>query len=331
MTATYQRADENGIDDEPSASIDVALETRIGRGELLLYVEGSTEPVNDGIIAKAPEANDDVGTALDGDGDTRMQVSELRYAWPLSARTQVAGGLLDPTVFLDTSQIANDESTQFLGAGFVNNPTVAFPDYTLGVLLSRRPTNDRPGVLLMLTGSNGLADNPDAAYGELFDLFAGNKGIFAAAELQSPDWYGASLRLGAWANTREDRAPSGKARSDDKHGFYAVADGPLGGGDWALRLGWADEDASTKKTFVAGAVTQPFGSATVGLGIARSGAADRLGPTTADTVQAEAFARFQLDHRVRITPDIQYIANAGLDEATDVFVYGLRVGLQFGL
>lgn len=99
------------------------------------------------------EVNGDAGSALNGNGDGRLQISELRYALPVRDFGTLSFGLLDPTAFLDTtshanptagpdfSGIANDETTQFLGNSFVNNPVVEFPDYTLGAAIPPKATS----------------------------------------------------------------------------------------------------------------------------------------------------------------------------------------------
>ena len=51
----------------------------MGNGEWTLYVEGSTTPHSDGVSNLLPDTNADAGTALDGDGKGRLQVSVLHY------------------------------------------------------------------------------------------------------------------------------------------------------------------------------------------------------------------------------------------------------------
>ncbi|MBA1333320.1 hypothetical protein QQ73_20495, partial [Candidatus Endoriftia persephone str. Guaymas] len=93
---------------------------------------------------------------------------ELHYAISLASGELVAG-LIDASSFLDASEVANDETAQFLGAGFVNNPTIEFPDYSLGAVWHYDATVDHPGLTLLLSSSHGLADN-DGKYDQLFDL-----------------------------------------------------------------------------------------------------------------------------------------------------------------
>jgi porin len=146
------------------ASFDLFLKASLLRGTVHLYVEGNTTPFHDGVSRRIPEANTDAGTALNRSGEGRIQVSELRLIWPIFQGSHVHLGLLDATGFLDVSQIANDENLFFLGGPFVNNPTIEFPDYALGAGLDGGLTdNGKLCYAVILTSSNGLADNPDVS------------------------------------------------------------------------------------------------------------------------------------------------------------------------
>ncbi len=93
----------------------------MGPGLWTLYVEGNTTPRNNGISSVLGEANADIGSALDGDDSGRLQVSELHYAISL-ASGELVTGLIDASSFLDASKVANDETAQFLGRRFRQQP-----------------------------------------------------------------------------------------------------------------------------------------------------------------------------------------------------------------
>lgn len=344
LTGIYQNTDEDRVDDEATASIDLFFTTIIGPGELFVFAEGNTSLKNNGLANRIPEANADAGTALDNNGDGRLQISELRYALPVGENTQLIGGLLDPTAFLDASGpatslisftgVANEETTQFMGASFVNNPTIEFPDYTLGLELDHNPENGAPGVHLLIAGSNGLADNADRSYSDLFDVGDNGKGVFAAAELYWHPKNKMFIRAGAWTNTRDHAELSANSQSAKNFGFYGLLDGALGDGAFNIRVGWADPDVSPAETFVALAAEHPLVPANIGLGIARIGASDRLGSGTDNSIQAEAYARFAINQYLHISPDIQYIKNSGFNDTgtgidQDIWVFGLRIGALF--
>ena len=207
---------------ELSASFDFVASDRWGKGRWTLYLEASSTPPAMGVTARYPQANADAGSALDADDDARLQISELHYQLPLGRGWLVTGGLIDSSAFLDRSLISNDETRQFLGATLVNNPTINFPDYTLGFALGRpltefsEATPSAWGAALVLSASDGLADNPARSYGELLRSSHG-EGLFAAAELRYR-WRQSIIRTGLWTNTREVDAvaagqPSAAARA----------------------------------------------------------------------------------------------------------------------
>lgn len=164
VTVVGQWANDDDVRPELVTSFDLFLEARLHQGTVHLYVEANTSPFRDGVSRRIPEVNTDAGTALNRSGEGRIQISELRLTWPIFQGSHVHLGLLDATGFLDVSQIANDENLFFLGGPFVNNPTIEFPDYALGAGLDGGLTdNGKLCYAVILTSSNGLADNPDVS------------------------------------------------------------------------------------------------------------------------------------------------------------------------
>ena len=209
----------------------------------------------------------------------------------------------------------------------MNNPIVEFPDYALGGAITRHSQDNRLGAQLVVTSSNGLADNPDASYSDLFDVGESGKGIFAAFE----GHYNISgkflSKLGVWTNTRDHDNVNGTADNRANYGVYGLVNGAIGPGIWNMRLGWADPDVSPGENFVSLAMEQPLGFAHLGVGVARTGASDELGANFDDSLHAEAYMRFTINDYLQISPDIQYIENSGFDEDVDAFVYGVRFAL----
>ncbi len=168
FTATAQHADDSAVDDELFGSLDLVATVPAGPGEIVMYVEGNSTPRKNGVASVIGEANGDAGSALDEDDNGRLQVSELHYTQGVGPG-KITLGLLDVTGFLDTNAVANDETTQFLGASFVTNPTIEFPDYTLGGAYHQELAEDT-SLSFVLTSSNGLGDNPERSYSELTDV-----------------------------------------------------------------------------------------------------------------------------------------------------------------
>lgn len=331
LTATVQRASGQAIDSEALTSFDLAVTSPTANGRWLFYVEGSTTPAADGVSTNLVEANADAGSALDRDDKGRLQVSEVNYRWRWSGNTLTLG-LVDATGYLDFSRVANDETTQFLGTGFVNNPTIRFPDYTLGAALHHSYKGQRlPGFTLFVGSSHGLADNPERSYAELIEVNNDEKGIFAGTEVY---WQRSitTLRVGAWQNSGEFARLDGSAETTSDHGVYAVADVALGDALLNLRLGCANADVSEAAEFMALAVEYPLGAVPAGLGVARTQAADSLDDAWDDRDQAEFYLRFTPHQNLHISPSLQYIRHSGLQvDATseDHWVTSLRAGYSF--
>ena len=160
-TLVAQTTSDDRIRREVVGSADLFLDLHLGPATVHVYVEAGSSPSRGGVSQLLGEANTDAGTALDARRRGRLQISEAKLLLPLGKRATLTGGLLDATGYLDVSRIANDENLFFLGVPFVNNPTIEFPDYALGVVLER-PAAPSGGLGLsgLLTSSYGLADNP---------------------------------------------------------------------------------------------------------------------------------------------------------------------------
>ena len=197
VTSTYQVTSDNRVDPEVVASADFVLQRMFKRGDLRLYIEANSTPRAQGVSALLPEVNTDAGSALNRQGDGRIQVSELAYHHMFGNQHEFTLGLVDVSGYFDRSRIASDENTQFLAASFVQNPAIDLPDYTLGAVYEH--TTGRDLILRIgLTSSNGLADNPNLSYAQLLDVDENDKGVFAitSAAFNKLNW---QMRAGTWA------------------------------------------------------------------------------------------------------------------------------------
>ena len=332
ITLTAQHADDNAVDDELFGSLDLVATVPAGPGEILLYVEGNSTPRNNGVASVIGEANGDAGSALDEDENGRLQVSELHYTQGIGAG-EATLGLLDVTGFLDTNAVANDETTQFLGASFVVNPTIEFPDYTLGGAYHQELAEDT-ALTFVLTSSNGLGDNPERSYSELTDVGDDGKGVFTAVEGGFP-LAGTQIGLGAWLSTADHDSLDGTATDEDNYGVYSNIDFAVGDVQLNVRLGWADDTVSQADTFIGVAAEIPTSLAPLGVAIGQIGLADDAqAPGLDDITQAEAYLRFELSEPFQITPSVQWISNTGFDSSDtvldeDQIVYSLRANYTF--
>jgi hypothetical protein len=332
ITTVLQSADDKAIDSELLASFDLVTTFPAGGGKWVVYVEGNTSPRNQGVSALLGEANADAGSALDRDGNGRLQVSELHYFHALGEGLLVSG-LVDVTGTLDTSEVANNETQQFLSTSLVNNPTIGFPDYSLGVVYNREFDESR-GYSLALTSSHGLADNPDASYSQLVDIGESGKGVFAAAEGQWPV-AGTKLHAGVWMNTADHARLDGQSGMKKNYGLYLVVDGKLASTLWNVRAGLANDEVSQAAQFLSAAVERPMNKASLGLGIAFTGLSSKdATPNQDDMLQAEAYLRFAPRADVSLTPSVQWLSNSGFDSSgqpldSDQLLLSLRLNYTF--
>ncbi len=336
FTATYQQASDDRIHDEATGSFDLLASFPNGMGHWSIYIEGNLSPRENGVSTMLGEANADAGTALDQDAKGRLQVSELHYAMSFD-KSHLTLGLIDPSCTLDASDVANDETSQFIGASFVNNPTIAFPDYALGGCFHYKETANRPGLNIVLTSSHGLADNPNASYSELVDLDAEGKGHFAVAELY---WTTTISRwhIGIWSNNARHEYLDGSGQTGHNRGAYLSTDHYFGETKLNLRIGAANNEVSAAARFAALALETPLLGQALGIGFAHTNVSDKLktasGSGIDDTQQAEAYIRFAPANNWHITPSIQQIQNSGFDDSAmhydrDIVIYSLRSSYQF--
>ena len=335
LTGTFLAASDDRARPEPALSGDLFGTYAFGDFAFVGHLEGSTTPRANGVSSLVPNANADSGSALNGVGHGRVQLSEFYLQFGNDDVT-AAVGLIDATAWLDASAVANDEHSQFLNATLVNNPTIAFPDYTLGGVVALEGHDAFPGITAFVGSSNGLADNPDADYDELFDVGDTGKGIFGALELQ---WAVAGLgetgavRIGAWTNTADFARLNGTAGTKNNYGVYGVIDGNVDELGWSIRAGMADKSVSPAAWFIGGAVEHPLGPVTVGLGLTHTAASGDLGAGFSDETNAELYARYDAIEHLHITPLVQWTNNPGFDDTgtaidESVVIFGVRVGVD---
>ncbi len=332
FTSIAQVTSDNRIQDEWLTSFDLLTVLKKGNSEWFLFVEGNTSPRIDGVSLTISEANNDAGSATDKDNKGRFQVSELHYSFPFQ-QGRVNIGLINPAGNIDGSEIANDETSQFISTVLVNNPTIDLPDYAIGAAFNYE-FQSKLAVTLLLSSSHGLADNPDKSYSQLVDVNATGKGSFIAAEFHSHHW-GMDIRAGLWRNSSDHAYLDGRTGNTSNNGFYTSIDGKVRKGKWNIRFGLADKEVSQAAQFLSAAVEYPILTTTLGIGVAKTTLSDSGRNTgEGDTSVAEIYAHHALSNTFHFTPVVQWVSNSGFDQSNSRYdanltIYSLRIGYTF--
>ena len=329
---TFQHASDTRINDELLASLDVVSTIPTAHGHWMIYLEGNTTPRQRGVSSLLPEANQDAATAVDRDNTGRLQVSALHYLW-FQGNGAFVVGLINPAGPIDNSDIANNETRQFLATTLVNNPTVAHPDYALGMVYFYKPDYKKLDVTFLLSSSHGLADNPNKSYSELVDVTEAGKGIFAVVELVWKETQH-TWRSGVWVQTADNAYLDGSGNTTDNYGIYLSSDHLIGEYGLNLRLGLANPRVSEAAQFIGLAVEHAIGKNHAGIGYSYTFVSDDAGAGKGDRSQAEAYYRYDLAENFSISSSIQRIHNSGFDTSgsaidRDVNVISVRTSYAF--
>lgn len=310
LTAIAIATNDKRIANDQTLSIDFNIEKNTSRGRWRAYIEGNTSLDEQGASNLLVEANADSGTALDPDRSGRVQISELNYLLKRD-KDQITAGLIDPSSYFDRSRITNDENVQFIGVSFVNNPTIEFPDYTIGVAMERPATGRLPAINAVVSSSNGIADNTNLSYSQLIQFSDSHKGIFSAVGL---GWLSdvSTLRLGAWINTRHHASLDGSETEAINSGLYSVLGRTWQTHSLNFRIGLADRDISQGSEFLAVAYRKRINMHAIGLGVAKIFvSAEAPDSSLDDSLQFEFYGRYQFTSDFHITASVQHLKNSG--------------------
>ena len=115
-----------------NASVDLEVSVNMGKhGEAFLAIEAGN---GDGLADEFDYDGDGESdlfwgfNADAGDNGSNLEVTEAWYEHMfMGDMITFTIGKLDPTNYFDGNEVANDETTQFLADGFVNDATVEFP------------------------------------------------------------------------------------------------------------------------------------------------------------------------------------------------------------
>ena len=344
-----------------SGSYDLELTADL---EKLLGIEGgSLYMLTEGVWSKSAGIDaPSVGSAFGVNGGARsrrsMDVTELWYQHTMfddSLRVRI--GKIDLTggfdchgcpVAFDCSAYANDETTQFLNNALINNPTIPFPDYGLGVAVYYNPARFW---YVSAAVADAQADIRETGFRTTFHdedyfFYIFETGITPQLSSANGPLQGA-YRAGLWYD------PQPKAHSDttktyrDDVGFYLSCDQMLikentdledtqGLGAF-LRYGYAGSKRNDIVNFWSvgfqyQGLLEGRHDDVLGVGFAQGFFSDKASLTYTDDYEnaLELYYSAALTPWLNISPSIQYITNpGGADGASDAVVFGVRMQMRF--
>jgi porin len=254
----------------------------------------------------------------------------------------------DWPVAFDAGAFANDETSQFLNSALVNNPTIPFPVYALGLAGYYNPVEWWYLSAGVVDAQNDLRETGfrTTFYGEDYFFYIFETGVTPVLDSPTGPLQGA-YRIGLWND------PQPKAHSDavktyrDDVGFYLSCDQLLfkenpdysdnqGLGAFA-RYGYANSDRNDITNFWSiGIQYQGLldgrDEDVLGAGFAQGFFSDKASITYTEDYESvfELYYNTELTPWLNISPSIQYITNTGgSDLIGDSVIFGIRAQMLF--
>ncbi len=326
-------------------------------GSLFVHTEGSWSRLD----VDATSVGSVFGVNGDAAGRRAVDVTELWYEQTMFDDTlRVRLGKIDITcgfecrgcpVTFDGSAYANDETSQFLNGALVNNPTIPFPDFGLGVVVYWNPVE---WWYASVGAMDAQADGRETGFRTTFHdedyfLYLLETGI--ASELDSAEGpMPGTYRIGLW-NDPQPKANSDSTKSyRDDVGFYLSCNQMLqkensdledsqGLGAF-LRYGCADSKANDIANFWSvgfqyQGLIEGRDNDVLGLGFAQGIFSDSAPITYTEDYESavELYYSARVAPWLAVSPSVQYITNPSnpdnAETAGDALVLGIRVQMTF--
>lgn len=303
-----------------SISVDLNFEKEVGDGKVTVYINHSEG------FDPSPGANSDYegasGTQGDADYDagfTDTRVAEAKYELPINDELTVTVGKMSPQAYFDGNNVANDQTRQFLGGPFVNNPAIDFPGhmanhaYPGGVHASFAMSDT-------VTLQGAFLEDAEDYSGKFQKTFIIGEADVAMELLDGET----NIRLIYYQSEMNDltgMAVSADQTYADDYILFARY------GQRALAPEAADDDIKTSMSIGA---QGPLGDYTFGVGYAIT----NPNKVVVDEIDAEtwmeAYVQYELAEGVLGALDYQVIKNPGFDVAFgEVTVIGARLQVDF--
>ncbi len=261
-------------------------------------------------------------------------------------------------VAFDCNCFANDETSQFMNGALVNNPTIPFPDYGLGIAIFYNPVD-------WFYCSAGIADAQadyretgfnTAFHDESYFFYIFEFGFVPKFDILSSKNCKGAYRFGIWYDPQPKEKYfndlggrlAAKYRTDDV-GFYISFDQMIyrennedeQGLAVFCRYGFAPGDVNEIEHFwsIGGqykGLIKGRDEDVLGLGIAQGLISNELGYYRGEHPERETVVELYYNIKVaewiNVSPDIQYIFNPGgrgEDSGSDCLLLGIRVQMTF--
>jgi len=345
-TSTHARRGRHSGSYDLELSADLQKLLGFETGSIYMLVEGGW-PDAEGIDGSS--VGSAFGVNADTIGNEAILVKELYYQGPVfSDVLTMMVGKIDFTGVFDASAYADDECTQFLNLAFVNDPTIPFPDYSLGVVLNWDITDTW---YLMGGVADAQADGRETGFRTTFHdedyfFYALETGITPELNSANGAMPGA-YRAGMWVDGQDKaRFSNGKNYRDDI-GVYVSCDQMLykensnpedsqGLGVFG-RFGYANSNLNPIGNFWSlGLQYQGLldgrNDDVLGVGFAQGIFSDYAGAGYTENHEnaLEVYYNAQITPWLSLSPSIQHISNTGGDKTIkDAVVFGLRAQVTF--
>lgn len=263
-------------------------------------------------------------------------------------------GKQDPAADFDTNRYANTEVTQFLNAALKNNPTIPWPEYSLGVQLGVIPNDWVYGQIGIFDAQGqGGRTGFDTAFHGASHFFLINEYGLTPTFTRGKKTYPGTYRVGYWYDPTPkelfvqpdpDRI---RVRSGD-WGVYVSFDQRVWkenedeedeqGLGLFFRYGFAHGDVNTISNFYScglqyAGLLPSRDEDTFGLGLAYASLSKVLGrvePGMERETAIEAYYNIHINRWMQLSPDVQIIVDPGGDEnLRNAIVVGLRFSAYF--
>jgi len=341
-----------GEQSEGTLSMDLYFEHQVSESGLVLVQLDLQQGLGLTIIPvfAAPNGNT-TGPNNDVESFNSSQIhldqAYYEHRW-LDDRLVLNVGQYDPTMHFDTNAFANSERSQFLANLFGDNPTIEFGGtanfYGLGAVVMTKPVEWLDLVAGVMEGD-----------GDYLEAFARPWSMVEADFNAAWGERRGTYRVYAWQNRSHHTAdgtsnllPGGQDRKNQGIGFNFDQEVAEHVGVWG-RYGTQDSRvASFDRSLTAGiqlsggAIGRPHDALGVGYGLTMISDEYEAAQAVASNPQFnanegyfEAYYRYVVDgdaevRGVSLSPDVQYITNAGGDSSLDpIVVYGLRLHAFF--